>query len=83
MKDGGRVFPTDVDFRDDGITRTRRVGGLSLRDYFAAHAPTADPIVLGSWEDADEQRAIYGACAENAYLWADAMLRAREKGDTS
>lgn len=75
MSDGGPAFAHGASKVIDFAQR-----GMSLRDYFAAHAPTADPIVLGSWQDAEQQRAIYGSCAENAYLWADAMLRAREKG---
>lgn len=57
IKDGGPAYPT---FREhDEI-------GMSLRDYFAAHAPGA----VQTMEISDN--------AQWRYEYADAMLKARE-----
>lgn len=49
------------------------LGGMTLRDYFAAKAMQA--IIIGN--DADEGALGLGA-AKDAYAMADAMLAARE-----
>jgi hypothetical protein len=60
---GGPAFPLD-----DGVHR-----GMTLRDYFAAHA-------MHSMFARNKQRELVvplNECAEVAYEWADAMLKAR------
>lgn len=68
------AFPCEWDY----INSNRAVAnGMSLRDYFAAKAMVAimapNPVT-GQYPQADE----FAACAEGAYLMADAMLKARE-----
>lgn len=62
--------------------RPAKNGGLatvmSIRDYFAAHAPHPGDGVLGGFVDHEQRLAVLRACAQGAYLWADAMLQARE-----
>lgn len=74
--DGGPAFPVDEDFRDDGITRTRRRGGMSLRDYFAAKAL----IGMHARDTFDVGLATPQQRASIAYRDADAMLAERAKG---
>jgi hypothetical protein len=49
------------------------IGGMDLRDYFAAKAMQAD-ITRDSGKDKD-----YETIAERSYQMADAMMKAREK----
>jgi len=58
-KDGGAAFPVCMD----------SIGGMSLRDYFAAQVICMAAHDLTRPEDV----------AERAYAIADAMLAAREK----
>ncbi|AVR89051.1 hypothetical protein [Thauera aromatica] len=65
---------TDPDERDRAYLKARgeAVGGMSLRDYFAAKAMqgfAADSDT--AWGDG------VNGVARTAYEWADAMLRAR------
>jgi len=75
----------------DGVLSQEALPGMTLRDYFAAHASEADiaPHLLGPWEDhvlTDYTGAKYLAGrmqttlpqAQARYLFADAMLKARE-----
>lgn len=80
----GEVFTTDASGRTgpqslwgmDGST------GLSLRDYFAAHAPI-------DWHNAraafdrqpynDDRAEFYALWVRLRYEWADAMLAQRER----
>ena len=48
------------------------VGGMTLRDYFAAKAMQA---IIMSIDDKDDMSA---PVAESSYKWADAMMKARE-----
>lgn len=82
-KDGGPAFPRS----DGGVSVTH--DGMSLRDYFAAHAPMTDNILQSAndvaMETAPQTGERYGEAfcrllTEHAYRYADAMLRAREKG---
>lgn len=60
---GGPAFPTRNTLND----------GMTLRDYFAAHA-------MHSMFARNKQRELVvplNECAEVAYEWADAMLKAR------
>lgn len=63
-KTGGSVFP--MTFTVDG-EQVCVEGSLTLRDYFAAHAPEPETILD-----------IPGRC-EFRYRYADAMLAARSK----
>ena len=53
------------------------LGGMTLRDYFAAKAMQG--IFASNTEHDHEDSHIFDAVAEAAYLQADAMLAAREK----
>jgi len=59
INDGGPVFPTPAGVQHND--------GMTLRDYFAAHAING----VGWYENMDNYAAM-------AYLLADAMLKARE-----
>lgn len=89
--DGGPAFPMQLWNQkvDGAINVVQDLRGMSLRDYFAAHAPPmpAD-IARDAWGASQERAGGSGTKAENlmAYLdakWryrhADAMLKAREK----
>lgn len=70
---GGPAFPITLDQN----FRQAIVGGMTLRDYFAAKALQgllADPNSFDVKEDEDAAD-IY---AEHAYAFADAMLEARK-----
>jgi len=69
--DGGPAFPTDHDHTSKGLISIRLRGGLSLRDYFAAHA-----LAVNSRSDLADPAAI----ARDAYRIADALLRQRRAG---
>ena len=47
--------------------------GMSLRDYFAAHAPFGETV--GKYGQSLKE--VNDVDARNRYAWADAMLRAR------
>ena len=85
IKDGGPAFPVSTSNRDIGHQdgpNTWQFPGMTLRDYFAAHAPI---------DVADANEAFYRAHGRNARtsemldtlaglrsMYADAMLKARE-----
>ena len=81
--DGGPAFPTAQSQFHDGL-----VGGMTLRDYFAAHSPPM-PSDLGALAleaaDVDNPDKTHGEkcdvllpiVAEWRYRYADAMLAAR------
>ncbi len=67
-RDGGLVFPNPaIGIQEFG--RADACPGLTLRDYFAAHA------IIG-WRDSP--RLSSEDDAKEAYLVADAMIKARE-----
>lgn len=83
MNDGGPAFPViknifkpDPKFPDGPVYHvgTEPCYGISIRDYFAAKAMQGMYANVGcnSWADA--------TLAERAFLIADEMLKAREKG---
>jgi hypothetical protein len=76
MKDGGPAFPQTDYFDEKPVGNT---GGMTLRDWFATHAPRPDATVFRNWVNNDQRDAIYRAATEHAYQWADAMLAARKK----
>lgn len=65
--DGGSAFPRTPEDYDDIRQAAERIGGMSLRDYFAGQA-------LGN---AAVHNANEIAVANLCYLLADAMLKAR------
>lgn len=72
---------TDADERDRAYTaaRAQAVGGMTLRDYFAAKAMQG--FLSGHIaHHGHESHWPYGALASEAYELADAMLKAREGG---
>ncbi len=64
---GGPAFPTTE------VAMMRSLQGMTLRDYFAAKALQA--IVSN---DATFSTKYVGLAAKDAYVYADAMLKARE-----
>jgi hypothetical protein len=76
-KDGGPAFPCYepiTTLRESGYTEDLvPVGGMSLRDYFAARVLPAIVEGQGVYE------ARYPTIAKAAYGLADAMLAARQK----
>jgi hypothetical protein len=71
INDGGPAFPCEEQIRCNGeVCDIRKFTGVTIRDYFAAAALTGLMAEGGgaSWDDD----------ATNAYLCADAMLKARE-----
>lgn len=72
-KNGGTAFPITVGCDNVGEVLSRGCEGMTMRDYFAAHAIAGvmldNPKRLGNCE-----------IAEFAYCIADAMLTERDKG---
>ena len=66
------AFPTA---HGDGLDDKR---GMTLRDYFAAHALPG--LLIRSWEDASGKVPVnvHALWANAAYLLADEMLKRRE-----
>ena len=76
--DGGQAFPCYRDMASSLMSgRADRVPvrGMSLRDYFAAHA-LQGMLARGMSKTVRER-------ADAAYMHADAMLRAREARDAT
>ena len=69
--DGGPAFPTDSE-RQAG-PNSYHFTGMTLRDYFAAKAMQG---LFASWGNHDAEG--FADIASDAYLAADAMLKARE-----
>lgn len=69
MSDGGQAFPTSDTYtnRDERIVTTIN-DGMSLRDYFAAHANIAS-----------KEYSDWHSEALDRYRYADAMLAERER----
>ena len=75
--DGGPAFPTPHQERDGDTYATIHESGMSLRDYFAAHAPAVP-------HDYETKHLICGwthsqIAAHWANEYADAMLKERAK----
>ena len=92
--DGGPAFPlatgsveTTGDRGQKIVTVRELQRGLSLRDYFAAHAPTPqDWYILESLPRLNNMRSLNDSVAIRKsaelawpYVWADAMLAERAK----
>ena len=71
---GGPAFPEIRIHGGDNYNAPTKVyyGGMTLRDYFAAKA------LQGLIGTETEGGMLYDRVAEVAYLYADAMLKARE-----
>ncbi len=77
---GGSAFPRSL-YTQGGAFDSSSLSqgyGMTLRDYFAAKAMNSvmspNPVT-GQYPQIDD----FLACAETAYLMADAMLKAREQ----
>lgn len=80
MNDGGPAFP----FADERVRVINE--GMSLRDYFAAAALTGFFANSSTWMPGkvpDDPQSVADASAMFAYMTADAMLAARQKGQTT
>jgi hypothetical protein len=79
-KDGGPAFPVPHSIDGNWVKEPRpEYAGMSLRDYFAAHAGEPPPdfmrvlVGMGTFEPGLEWRIRW------AWTYADAMLAAREE----
>lgn len=91
MKDGGPAFPFEPQrFMKDEVTGEITPAGsfgMSLRDWFAGHAPItiADAALVGGWNETetfsdDLTRGImFSTLALMRYEYADAMLNERSR----
>lgn len=73
--DGGQAFPSTEYYDEKPIGS---ISGMSLRDWFAGHAPTVNPACL----DMETQRTGESQAQIIARLhfeYADAMLAERER----
>lgn len=72
MAYGGPAFPSRI--TKDSAVESHAYKGMTLRDYFAAHAPPAPDRVMANlnWDRRFEIQSRW------AYDYADAMLKARE-----
>lgn len=81
INDGGPAFPCEQGYIPERGWNQTFCPGLTVRDYFAAHAPEMSDQW---WEDAmDEGLHWAQADASWRYFHADAMLAEREKGARS
>ena len=78
--DGGSAFPSDDLVWNDGYgeVQTIKVGGMTLRDYFAAHA-VGDTMMLCHRDTPGDGEPYPEMFARRAYEIADAMLKERKK----
>lgn len=76
--DGGPVFPVQEIFDErSGDILQYASEGMSLRDYFAAHAMNG--LIASPRGPADGSAPTNTFYAKMAYVVADAMLKAREQ----
>lgn len=76
IDNGGQAFPC-LERGGNGLDLTD--GGMYLRDYFAAKAMAQ---LIAIYEDSSVEGFLQ-SCAESAYQYADAMLKARKEGGAS
>jgi hypothetical protein len=76
INNGGPAFPEVLDEYDHNSERFRikSDGGMSMRDYFAAK------VLPAIYNDSTGGEGWRDAVANEAYQLADAMIKAREKG---
>jgi hypothetical protein len=85
--DGGPAFPIPIAGCSDGSVynameqSSGKLGGMTLRDYFAAKAMQGQ-IVAGADEEMRGHPQWRGEFAREAYRFADAMLAERAKERT-
>jgi hypothetical protein len=83
IETGGPAFPVPVIADREGVIQRADayvdVGGMTLRDYFAAKAMQATIIAAGSWGPCNFRDFDVDAVSEFAHRQADAMLAARSK----
>lgn len=74
--DGGQAFPNLVETGSHGEYQLSPTSGMTLRDYFAAHALQGIIAACGheGIVNYDELRV-----SESAYLTADSMLKRRKR----
>ena len=86
INDGGPAFPASLYKLENGQESSVPHIGMTLRDYFGAHALAALINQLANTSKADKEMKQLGMCegqfdrlcAKCAYDYADAMLAARE-----
>lgn len=75
--DGGPAFPGPVNVEAKQVWA--QYPGVSMRDYFAAHAPITVADAMKSFEEAKLTHAqLFKRIAQMRYAYADAMIAARE-----
>jgi hypothetical protein len=76
MNDGGPAFPASISVgsRGDFYTSCETQSGMTMRDYFAAHAMAAIMVSDETRKDASKN---LSKCAAWAYQQADAMIAER------
>lgn len=85
VDDGGPAFPTEPKNHGyEGAEGTGAGEGMTLRDYFATQAMAQlmrGPEGPSDWRmrSSPEGRSFRSWVAEDAYLFADAMLKARKQ----
>lgn len=72
---GGPAFPCDLTAYDSEVQQ--EMGGMTLRDYFAAKAMQSFTVDVG-WKS---DQKWFEEVAEGAYRQADAMLKERNKSE--
>jgi len=85
VDDGGCVTPDMLSHRPqpDGTTiedRITMVGGVKLRDYFAAAALQGILAYPGDFKGSAHSNSDQATVAKYAYGFADAMIAARKEG---
>ena len=82
LKNGGPAFPQPLVYTStgSGIVSADEVdaGGMTLRDYFAAKAMQGIFSMIATGAHGTTASDIEGGIAREAYMLADAMLKARE-----
>jgi hypothetical protein len=86
-KDGGPAFP-HLRTECQRVNETEMYEGITIRDYFAAHAPEPPSGWLGSSDDPSANLVNVLSRPDNSiykeiewrWFWADQMLAAREGG---
>ena len=84
-EDGGPAFPVlerMTNMLDEHTAKFITTGGMSLRDYFAGQALQSIVRNVGSsMNNPDVQEATPDSMSAAAYVFADAMLKARQGGE--
>lgn len=80
IEDGGPAFPTESEGQTGNTTW--RHEGMTLRDYFAAHAPVGFDetrfVARMAGETGITGELLLATLVELRYAYADAMLKARQ-----